>query len=130
MLPFGSAFFDLILYPRHLMIQVDAMRLPLKEYTLLTPRFTNLESLAVTCTDCSILDCLRSTSLGQRLRRLDLTCMSMYLSALRIDFPNLLELRLSTFPPTTKTIRAEEFLLETMGFSLLNFDFVRPDYRL
>ncbi|KAL5531417.1 hypothetical protein ACEPAG_4294 [Sanghuangporus baumii] len=107
----------------HLMIQIDAMRLPLKEYSRLAPRFTNLESLAITCSDCSILTCLQATPLAQRLRRLDLTCISMYLSSLRIDFPNLLELRLSTFPPMTKTTRVEEFLLETMGFSLLNFEF-------
>ncbi|KAL5512953.1 hypothetical protein ACEPAH_3351 [Sanghuangporus vaninii] len=107
----------------HLMIQIDALRLPWREYSRLAPRFVNLESLAITCTDCSILTCLQATPLAQRLRRLDLTCISMYLSSLRIDFPNLLELRLSTFPPMTKTTRAEEFLLETMGFSLLNFEF-------
>ncbi|KAL5537148.1 hypothetical protein ACEPAF_971 [Sanghuangporus sanghuang] len=107
----------------HLLIQIDALRLPLREYSRLAPRFANLESLAITCTDCSILTCLQATPLAQRLQRLDLTCISMYLSSLRIDFPNLLELRLSTFPPMTKTTRAEEFLLETMGFSLLNFEF-------
>ena len=106
------------------MVQEYAMKLKPDGYPLFASRFVNLESLSISCNDRSVLTCLQATSLAKRLRRLDLTFVDMYPFNLRLDFPNLLELRLSTVRPTKKSTNAEDFLLETTGFSLLSFDFV------